>query len=74
MLAVKIAKFLGAGRVIATGRNLESGEKVREMGADVFVSLNQPDEKLAEALKKEAGKGYDVILDYLWGHPTEVII
>jgi len=27
-----------------------------------------------EALRKEAGKGYDVILDYLWGHPAEVII
>jgi threonine dehydrogenase-like Zn-dependent dehydrogenase len=36
MLAVKIAKFLGAGRVIATGRNLESGEKVKEMGGGCF--------------------------------------
>jgi NADPH:quinone reductase-like Zn-dependent oxidoreductase len=74
MLAVQIAKFLGAGRVIGTGRNPESGEKVKELGADAFINLNQPDEKLVEALRKEAGKGYDVILDYLWGHPAEVII
>jgi NADPH2:quinone reductase len=74
MLAVQIAKFLGAGRIIATGRNPESGEKAKELGADAFINLNQPDEKLVEALKKEAGNGYDVILDYLWGHPAEVII
>jgi len=74
MLAVQIAKHLGAGRIIGTGRNPETGEKLRELGADAFINLNQPDEKVAEALKKEAGKGYDVILDYLWGHPAEVII
>ena len=74
MLAVQIAKLLGAGRVIGTGRNPQSGEKLKELGADAFISLNQTDEKLAEALKKEAGAGYDVILDYLWGHPTEVIV
>jgi len=43
-------------------------------GADAFINLDQPDEKLSEAVKKEAGEGYDVILDYLWGHPTEVIL
>jgi NADPH:quinone reductase-like Zn-dependent oxidoreductase len=74
MLAVKIAKSLGAGRVVGTGRNLESGEKVKESGADAFIDLNQPDEKLEEAIRKEAGEGYDVILDYLWGHPAEVLI
>lgn len=74
MLAVQIAKYLGAGRVIGTGRNPVSGEKLKELGADAFINLNQPDEKVVEALKKEAGTGYDVILDYLWGHPAEVII
>ena len=74
MLAVKIAKLLGAGRVVGTGRNPSSGEGVKESGADAFISLVQSDEKLAEALRREAGEGYDVILDYLWGHPTEVLI
>ena len=74
MLAVQMAKYLGAGRVIGTGRNPESGEKLLELGADAFINLNQSDEKIVEALKKEAGEGYDVILDYLWGHPAEIII
>jgi NADPH:quinone reductase-like Zn-dependent oxidoreductase len=74
MLAVQMAKYLGAGRVIGTGRDAQSGEKLREFGADAFINLNQPDEKVVEAIKNEAGKGYDVILDYLWGHPAEVIM
>ncbi|HUX20777.1 MAG TPA: zinc-binding dehydrogenase [Spirochaetia bacterium] len=71
---MKIAKSLGAGRVVGTGRNLETGERVKELGADAFIDLNQPDEKLMDAFRKEAGEGYDVILDYLWGHPAEVLI
>jgi len=73
-LAVQIAKLLGAGRIVGTGRNEDSMTKVRELGADAVIDLKQADEQLAEAFKKEAGEGYDVILDFLWGHPTEVLI
>lgn len=73
-LAVQIAKLLGAGRVIGTGRNEESMKQAIEFGADAMIDLRQPDEKLAEAFQKEAGESYDIILDFLWGHPTEVLI
>jgi NADPH2:quinone reductase len=73
-LAVQIAKLLGAGRVIGTGRNPSSMEKIMELGADAVIDLKLSDEKLAQAFKNEAGNGYDVILDFLWGHPTEVLI
>jgi NADPH2:quinone reductase len=73
-LAVQIAKLLGAGRIIGTGRNEDSMNKVRNLGADAVIDLKQSDEQLAEAFKKEAGEGYNVILDFLWGHPTEVLI
>jgi NADPH:quinone reductase-like Zn-dependent oxidoreductase len=49
-------------------------KKVLELGADAVIDLKRPDAELAEAFKKEAGTGYDVILDFLWGHPTEVLI
>ena len=39
-----------------------------------MVYLTQNDDALAETLKKEAGPGYDVILDFLWGRPTEVLL
>jgi NADPH:quinone reductase-like Zn-dependent oxidoreductase len=73
-LAVQIAKLLGAGRVVGTGRNEKSMQQIRELGADAVIDLKQSDEGLAEAFKREAGEGYDVILDFLWGHPTEILI
>lgn len=73
-LAIQIAKLLGAGRVVGTGRNEESMQQVREFGADAVIDLKKSDEELTGDFKKEAGEGYDVILDFLWGHPTDVLI
>lgn len=73
-LAVQIAKLLGAGRVVGTGRNEKSIKQVMEFGADAVIDLKRSDEDLIEDFKKEAGEGYDVILDFLWGRPTEVLI
>src|SRR5271168_773558 len=36
-LAVQIAKQLGAGRVIATGRNLQALQTLRDLGADATI-------------------------------------
>jgi len=74
MLAVQIAKFLGAGRIVGTGRNEESLKRVVKLGADAVVNISQSDRALAESFKKESGKGYDIIIDFLWGHPTEVFL
>jgi NADPH2:quinone reductase len=49
-------------------------QQVKELGADAVIDLKQSDEQLAEAFQREAGEGYDVILDFLWGHPTEVLV
>src|SRR6266498_1505317 len=49
-------------------------KQVKEFGADLVIDLKQSDEKLIEDFKKEAGVGHDVILDFLWEHPTEVLI
>jgi NADPH:quinone reductase-like Zn-dependent oxidoreductase len=74
-LAVQIAKLLGAKRVIAAGRNERALEKLRTMGADETIQLNQPDSALKEEFARAAGDdGFDVIVDYLWGHPTEVLL
>jgi NADPH:quinone reductase-like Zn-dependent oxidoreductase len=73
-LAVQIARLLGAGRVVGTGRNEDSIKQVKEFGADAVIGLKQPDEKLMEDFRKEAGEGYDVILDFLWGRPTDLLI
>ncbi|MCV7441162.1 zinc-binding dehydrogenase [Mycobacterium paraense] len=66
-IAVQAAKLLGAGRVVAAGRNPESLEQARELGADATVRLGGDDD--AAALRGEAGDGYDVVIDPVYGKP-----
>lgn len=62
-LAVRIARHLGAGKIIATGRNSQVLDKLRTQGADITLTLDELSAKLP-ALMEE---GIDVVLDYLWG-------
>jgi NADPH:quinone reductase-like Zn-dependent oxidoreductase len=71
--AVQVAKYLGARRVIATGREAAVLEKLRALGADETISLRQSDEALVESFRK-ALPGVDVVLDYLWGQSAECIL
>jgi len=74
-LAIQIAKHLGAARVVAAGRNRRVLESLPDLGADAIVALDQPDQRLTAAFLEEAGRRhFDIILDYLWGHPTEVLL
>jgi NADPH:quinone reductase-like Zn-dependent oxidoreductase len=74
-LAVQIAKLLGAKRVIGAGRNERALGKLRELGAEATIQLNQPGDSLKDAFAGEAGDaGFDVIIDYVWGHPTETLL
>ena len=74
-LAVQMAKSLGAGKVIALGRNAQVLSELPQLGADVTISLNQPEQGLIEAIAHAASdSGIDVIIDYLWGRPTEMVI
>jgi NADPH:quinone reductase-like Zn-dependent oxidoreductase len=74
-LAIQIAKYLGAGFVIATGRNAASVEKLPSLGADAVIALDQPAERLTEAFRRTIQeRGVNVILDYLWGPSAESLI
>lgn len=74
-IAVQLAKRLGAGRVVAAGRNPRALAALPGLGADATIQLDQPDDALREAFRAEAGaEGFDVVLDYLWGRPTEVFV
>jgi NADPH:quinone reductase-like Zn-dependent oxidoreductase len=72
-LAVQIAKYLGAGKVIATGRNSASLEALREIGADVLLPLGESAGTLAASFAREIA-GVNIILDYLWGKPAELLL
>jgi len=74
-LAVQIAKHLGAARVVAAGRNRRVLSELPELGADAVVPLDVPDAELAGAFAREAAaKHVDVVLDFLWGRPTEILL
>ena len=74
-LALQIAKLLGARRVVAAGRNREALRKLGELGADSTIQLDQPEDSLKSAFVQEAGDAdFDIIIDYLWGRPTEILL
>lgn len=74
-IAIQIAKYLGAGRVVAAGRNESVLHSLNEIGADSTISLNTSDEKLASAFAAEASEHpFNIVLDYVWGHPAEVLV
>lgn len=74
-LAVQIAKLLGAKRVIGAGRNKRALARLQELGADATIQLEQEPAALTEAFRREAGEeGFDAVLDYLWGKPTEALL
>ena len=62
-IGVQAAKLLGAGKVIAAGRDRARLEATRELGADTVVELPAT----ADALRDAAGGLIDVVLDPLWG-------
>lgn len=70
-LALQVARLLGAGRVIGVGRNVDA---IANCGADAVISLAQPEDAVREAFAAEAAAGIDVIVDYLWGRPTELLL
>jgi NADPH:quinone reductase-like Zn-dependent oxidoreductase len=74
-LAVQIARHLGAERVVAAGRNPRVLTTLRDLGADATIALDLSDHELTAAFIREAGpRRFDVVLDYVWGHPTEVLL
>ena len=72
-MAVQIAKLMGAGQVIAAGRDQERLQLLTLLGADVTVSLAGDPEAVAQRLG-EAAAEVDIVIDYLWGKPAELAI
>lgn len=74
-VAVQIAKYYGAKKVIVTGRNQKSLDTLRSLGADEIVSVLQDDESFKAQLKAiHTATPIDIIIDYLWGHTAEMIL
>jgi NADPH:quinone reductase-like Zn-dependent oxidoreductase len=79
-IAVQLAKYLGAAKVIGTARNVAELEELKTMGADVVIPFDLSAsnaigaKEYEEALKKEFAAGIDVVVDYLWGESAKTVI
>jgi len=68
-MAVQVAKLLGAGRVVAAGRNPDRLHALTAIGADEVVQLTDDTQALAAAAAE-----VDIVVDYLWGKPAQETI
>ncbi len=79
-LAVQLAKYLGAGRVIGTGRNESALRELAALARNAVIpfaldgSNPRGAKQYEDALKAEFAQGIDVVIDYLWGVSAKTII
>lgn len=76
LVAVQLAKLMGAARVVAAGRNNERLERALSLGADATVELGDglAAEHLRARFSDAAAGRLDVALDPLWGEPARAAI
>lgn len=74
-LAVQIARLLGAGRIVAAGRDPQALSRSLELGADAVVTIAK---QTVDALRDEfaaAARGpLDVVFDPVWGIPLQAAL
>lgn len=74
-IAVQVARLYGAQKIIVTGRNEESLQSLRELGADEVISLKMDDHDFKQKIKEiHKETPIDIVLDYIWGHSVEMIL
>jgi NADPH:quinone reductase-like Zn-dependent oxidoreductase len=69
-MAVQVARRLGAGRIVAAGRNPDRLAALSALGADATVRLGDDPDATAAALADAAAE-VDIVIDYLWGEPAQ---
>jgi len=79
-LAVQIARHLGAGKIIVTGRNQAELQELAHLGADVVISFSVGTlhplgaRDYEHALKSVLCGGINVVVDYLWGESARTVM
>jgi NADPH:quinone reductase-like Zn-dependent oxidoreductase len=74
-VAVQVARHYGAANIIVTGRNSAILGKLKSLGANMVISLEQAADHFTKQLKESHGETpIDLVLDYLWGSPMEWVL
>lgn len=70
-LAVQIARYLGAKKIIATGRNAQA---LATLAADECIDLTADEQTLSAQFAAASAGQVDAIVDYLWGRSAELLL
>ena len=73
-LAVKIAKLLGAVRVVAAGRDQQTLRTWPGLGADTTIRLDVSETEVVDAFASAVSSGIHVLIDYVWSRPVELLL
>jgi NADPH:quinone reductase-like Zn-dependent oxidoreductase len=74
-VAVQMAKYYGAGKIVVTGRNPRSLQSLLKLGAEEIIPISQDEAVFTSQLKNSHSRApFDVIIDYLWGRSAELIL
>lgn len=74
-IAIQIAKYYGAGKVIVTCRNEDSLKALSALGSGEMVLTSQSNEAFIEHIQKiHQSTPIDIIIDYLWGNTAEPLL
>jgi NADPH:quinone reductase len=74
LVAVQVAKLLGAARVVAAGRSAAGLDRAVQVGADATIRLDQTDDLVAAFKNAFGGKGPNYVFDPLWGEPAAAAV
>jgi NADPH:quinone reductase-like Zn-dependent oxidoreductase len=77
-LAIQVAKHLGAGEIVAAGRGAgwaagRGAERLAALGATSTIDLAADPDTVAADIAAKSSE-VDVVLDYLWGPPTQAAL
>jgi NADPH:quinone reductase-like Zn-dependent oxidoreductase len=67
-MAVQVARYFGASKIIVVGRNQE---RLDRLNADKKIALNGDADT---ALRAQFDQGVDIVLDFIWGEPASRVI
>jgi NADPH:quinone reductase-like Zn-dependent oxidoreductase len=74
-IAIQLARYLGAGKIVASGRNPQILETLKDLGANEVISLAQEEKAMKQSLKKALSESpFDIVIDYTWGRPAEILL
>ena len=74
LVAVQVAKLLGAARVVAAGRSAAGLERAARLGADATIRLDEADDLVAAFKDAFGGGGPNYVFDPLWGEPAAAAV